>query len=60
MAYDYQPHDNIFDIESMNNLYVDTHYFPAQNLAIIYYLSDVEGYRDFSKADPKTKKPITF
>lgn len=60
MAYDYQPHDNIFDIESMTNLYVDTHYYPAQNLAIIYYLSDVEGYHDFDKADPKTHQSISL
>ena len=49
MAYHYQPNDNIFDIESLQNLYVDTHYFPNQRRAAIYYLSDVNGYQNFDR-----------
>lgn len=47
MAYHYRIFDNIFDIESVNNLFIDTHYFVAQHRIEIFYLSGVKGAEDF-------------
>lgn len=43
MSYQYQTYDNFFDIESLQNLFLDSHYFPQTHHLEIFYLSTVNN-----------------
>ena len=47
MSYSYQTFDNIFDIESLANFFLDSHYFVSQQRIEIFYLSRIPHLKNF-------------